>query len=96
MDRYLNRKLLVAMGAIWLIAAAAILLFLLQYLAQGAGLQLFAFISTTGILLGTIHIIGLATAALISLSIGLALCSHAFSDKPALAQSPSQQSAPGT
>jgi hypothetical protein len=84
MDRYLNRKLLVAMGIVWLSVAVAISLFLLQYITNGAGLQLFGFIFTGGILLGTIHVIGLSIAALISLSIGLALCSHALDDKPAV------------
>jgi hypothetical protein len=47
------------------------------YLAGGAGIQVFApWISSTGILIGLVHVIGLSSASLFSFVLGICWCAE--------------------
>ncbi|MDB6123404.1 MAG: hypothetical protein JWQ71_2397 [Pedosphaera sp.] len=64
-------------GLLWFLFAVGFGWFLLQYVHQGAGLQFAGVgISSGGILIGLVHVVGLSMAVLLCLVIGLGLCVH--------------------
>ena len=70
-----------ALGLIWQLIAVFFLFLTLDYLAEGAGLQLFGFsIVPGGLFIGWIHVMGFLIAAGISFSIGVGLCAFARSN----------------
>ena len=77
---FCSRALFMALGVIWQLIAAFFLLLTLNYLAEGAGLQLFGFgVVPGGLFIGWIHVMGFFIAAAISFSIGVGLCAFAKS-----------------
>jgi hypothetical protein len=75
----MKRIFLFCAGLLWLGFALGFGFFLVQYIAGGAGLQFFIpVISETSVLVGLVHFIGLATAALICFAISAGLCARAF------------------
>lgn len=53
-------------GVCWLVIAGGFGLFLWHYLTEGAGLQFFGMFSSTSVLLGVVHVVGLSLATLFS------------------------------
>jgi len=65
-------------GVLWLLFSVGFGLALLEYLMEGAGLQLLGWNLCTGtIVVGVIHVIGLAIAAVVCLCVGIWFCSNA-------------------
>lgn len=78
MKRYIKSTMMVVAGCCWFAFAAAIGLFLFQYLAAGAGLQLFGFLglSSTTVVLGLAHFVGLTAAACVCFVVGVGFCAY--------------------
>jgi hypothetical protein len=69
-------------GSCWFAGSLAFLLFLAEYLAEGAGLQLFGWaIWSGGVLLGLVHVLGLLVASGLCFVIAVGLCAHAVVGK---------------
>ncbi len=67
-----KRVLLLLASVCWLVIGLGFGLFLIEYLFQGAGIHIFGIpISSTSVLLGVIHVSGLALATLFSLALGI-------------------------
>lgn len=76
MNRHIKNVLLVIAGFCWIAAAVVICLFLLRYLAEGAGLQVFDFLlplSSLTVITGVFHFIGFTAAACVCFAIGAGL-----------------------
>jgi len=84
--RYLKSAMMVAAGFCWLMAAVGFGFFLFQYLAEGAGLQVFGFfgVSSLTVLVGLAHFIGFVAAAFLCFVIGVGLCAHGLVPAPRL------------
>ncbi len=83
MKNLVKRALLILVGLCFLLAALAFGLILIDYVAEGAGLQFFGLgISSGSILLGLVHVVGFCTAALICFVIGIVLCASGFVSGP--------------
>jgi hypothetical protein len=66
-------------GVCWFLASFIFGFFLLDYIANGAGLQFFPLgISSGGVLLGLVHVTGFVAGAVISFSLGACLCARAI------------------
>jgi hypothetical protein len=66
-------------GVCWFLASVIFGFFLLNYIANGAGLQFFPLgISSGGVLLGMVHVAGFVAGAVISFSLGACLCARAI------------------
>jgi hypothetical protein len=82
----MRRALYLFCGLCWLAFGLFIGLFVLQYLANGAGLQesgfyllvFFPYFSSGSVVLGVMHLIGLAMLSLLLCAIGFCLCLRAF------------------
>jgi hypothetical protein len=78
---YIKNAVLVIAGLCWLGFAAGFTLFLFQYLAGGAGLQVFGLrlpMSPATAWMGLVHFIGFASAAGLCLVVGIGLCVRGF------------------
>lgn len=74
----LTRTLYFLGGLCWLLFAAFFGFFLFKYMQAGAGVQLFGFIfSTSSVVLGVVHFIGLSLAMLMSLAFAIGMCARA-------------------
>ncbi len=70
----MKRTLLVAAGLCWMLFAFGFLLLLYNYLVQGAGLQFWIPIVSSGsVLIGLVHFVGLSAASLLCFAIGSGL-----------------------
>ena len=66
-------------GACWLLFALGFGFIFLQYIAQGAGLQFFAWIFSSGsVLFGLVHVVGFVLAAFSCFAIGAVLLARGF------------------
>jgi hypothetical protein len=64
-------------GGFWILFAVGFAVVLVEYLAEGAGLQLLGWNIFAGtVLIGAIHVIGLVIASTICFCVGVSLCSH--------------------
>ena len=73
----MKRALCLFGGICWIFFAFGFLFLLYQYLVQGAGLQFWIPIVSSGsVLLGLVHFVGLSTAALLCFAIGSGLWAH--------------------
>jgi hypothetical protein len=64
-------------GACWFLFALGFAAFLMQYIAQGAGLQFYApAVSSGSVLLGLVHVVGFVIAVVLCFAIGAVLCAH--------------------
>lgn len=71
--RYIKSTFMVILGLCWFTVALGFALVLFQYLSGGAGLQVFDFffsVSSTTVMVGLVHVVGFAVAALLSFAIG--------------------------
>jgi hypothetical protein len=67
-----KRVLFLLASVCWLLIGLGFGLFLIEYLFQGAGIKIFGIpISSTSVLLGVIHVSGLALATLFSFALGI-------------------------
>jgi hypothetical protein len=67
-------------GLCWLMFSVGFGLFLFEYMRQGAGVQFFGFIfSTSSVIIGVVHFLGLVLAVLMSLAFAIGMCAKAFS-----------------
>ncbi len=72
MKRLIKSTMMVVCGLCWLAFALAIGLFLLPYIAEGAGLQIFGFgVSSTSVLIGLVHVVGFVAAGSLCFVIGV-------------------------
>ena len=80
----IKSALMIIAGLCWLAGALGIGFFLFQYLGGGAGLQLFGFfdVSSTTVLLGLVHVVGLIAAACLCFVIGVGLCAYGLVPAP--------------
>jgi hypothetical protein len=70
-------------GTCWILSALVLGSFVLQYIAQGAGLPVFAFVVSSGTaLVGLVHVVGLVSAAIVCFMIGVGLCAHGLVPPP--------------
>ncbi len=84
MTRYLKSALLVAAGLCWFAVAVGFVFLFFEYMAEGAGLQVFGFfgISSLTIAVGLVHIVGFSAGAFLSFLIGAGLCAHGLVPAP--------------
>jgi hypothetical protein len=88
----MRKTLYLFCGLCWLAFGLFVGLFVVQYLAHGAGLQesgyyfliFLPYFSSGSIVLGVMHLIGLAMLSLLLTAIGLCLCLRAFDPPPEL------------
>jgi hypothetical protein len=72
-----KQVLWVLAGACWLLASLAFLMFLMEYVAEGAGLQFFGWALWSGtVLIGLVHVVGLFLGSGFCFVIGVGLCAH--------------------
>jgi hypothetical protein len=70
----MKRLLLVMAGMCWVLFALGFALFLVRYIAEGAGLQLYIPVVSSGsVLLGLVHVAGLCMASFLCFAIGSGL-----------------------
>jgi len=85
----MKRVLFLICGLCWFGFGLGFGLFLLQYMAHGAGLQdvgsvvpfFGAAVSPGSILIGLMHFVGLAMISALCFAVGIGLCSHGFSSR---------------
>ena len=66
-------------GSCWLLFAFGFVFILLQYIEQGAGLQFFGWMFSSGsVLIGLVHLVGFVIAAFLCFAIGAALLCRGF------------------
>lgn len=85
MFSHIKNAVLVIAGLCWLGFAAGFTVFLFQYLAGGAGLQVFGFVppmSSATALMELAHFVGFASAAALCFVIGIGLCARGFVTAP--------------
>jgi hypothetical protein len=64
-------------GICWILAALVCASFVVQYVAQGAGLQFWPFgISSGSVLIGLVHVVGFVSASGVCFAVGVGLCAH--------------------
>ena len=81
----MKRVLLVFAGICWFVFALGFGALLVSYIAQGAGLQFYIpMVSSGSVLLGLVHVTGLFTASLLCFVIGCGLCAHGLAPKSRL------------
>ena len=72
-----KKIVLIILGACWLLASLAFLVFLMEYVAEGAGLQFFGWALWSGtVLIGLVHVVGLLLGCGFCFVIGVGLCAH--------------------
>jgi hypothetical protein len=67
----MKRALLVSAGILWMLFAFGFLFLLYEYLVQGAGLQFWIPVVSSGsVLIGLVHFVGLCAASLLCFAVG--------------------------
>jgi hypothetical protein len=70
----MKRALFIAAGILWMFFGFGFLFLLYQYLAQGAGLQYWIPVVSSGsVLIGLVHFVGLSAASVVCFAIGSGL-----------------------
>jgi uncharacterized membrane protein YhaH (DUF805 family) len=78
-DQRMKRAMFLIAGACWLLFAAGFGFILLHYIEQGAGLQFFGWMFSSGsVLVGLVHVVGFVIAALLCFAIGASLLVRGF------------------
>ena len=66
-------------GACWLLVASGFGFILLRYIRQGAGLQFFGWMFSSGsVSIGLVHVVGIVSAAFLCFAIGACFFARAF------------------
>jgi hypothetical protein len=75
----LKRPLFLLAGVCGCLCALGFGFLLFQYIAEGAGLQVFGLgVSSGSVLVGLVHVVGFATGALVFFALGATLCARAI------------------
>jgi hypothetical protein len=75
----MKRPLLLVVGLCAFVCALGFGLLLVQYIGEGAGLQVFGLgVSSGSVLIGLVHVIGFAAGAFGCFALGAALCARAL------------------
>ncbi len=75
--KFAKRVLLVLGGLLWFLFSLGFGYLLVEYIAQGAGLQFFGPpVSSGSVLLGLVPVTGFVAASVICFAIGAGLCAH--------------------
>ena len=75
----MKRAMFLIAGACWLLFALGFGIVLLQYIGQGAGLQFFGWMFSSGsVLIGLVHVVGFVIAAFLCSAIGACLFACGF------------------
>ena len=75
----MKRAMFLIAGACWFLFALGFGIVLLQYIGQGAGLQFFGWMFSTGsVLIGLVHVVGFVIAAVLCFAIGAGLLARGF------------------
>ena len=75
----MKRAMFLIGSGCWFLFAIGFGVLLAQYIVQGAGLQFSAWLfSSSSILIGTMHVIGLITASVVCLAVSAALWTRGF------------------
>jgi hypothetical protein len=85
MKRYFKSTLMVATGICSFAVSLGFGFLVFQYLAGGAGLQVFGFffgVSSTTVLVGLAHVVGFSAAAFLCFAIGAGFCAHCLVPLP--------------
>jgi len=73
----MKRAMFLIGGLCWFLFALGFGCFLVQYVAQGAGLQFFGLgFSSGSVLTGLVHLVGMVMASGLCFAIGVGLCAH--------------------
>ncbi len=81
--RLVKSTVLILGGLTWIVSAVALGVFLYQYMVQGAGLQVIGLgVSSTSVLVGLAHFVGIVAAAGLCFVIGVGLCVHGLVPLP--------------
>ena len=73
----MKRVMFILAGVCWFLFAAGFGFFLIQYVRNGAGLQIAGPLFSSGsVLMGVVHVIGFSLASWVSFAIGVRLCAH--------------------
>ena len=75
----MKRAMFLIAGACWLLFALGFGIVLLEYVRQGAGLQFFGWMFSSGsIWIGLVHVVGFVIAAFLCFAIGAGLLTRGF------------------
>jgi hypothetical protein len=75
----MKRAMFIIAGACWFLFALGFAIVLLQYIGQGAGLQFFGGMFSSGsVLLGLVHVVGFLITAFLCFAIGAVLLTRGF------------------
>ena len=75
----MKRAMFLIAGACWVLFAFCFGFILLQYIGQGAGLQFFGWMFSSGsVLIGLLHVVGFLIAAFLCVAIGAGLLARGF------------------
>ena len=70
----MKRAMFLIVGACWFLFALGFGIVLLQYIGEGAGLQFFGWMFSSGsVLIGLVHVVGFVIAAFLCFAIGAGL-----------------------
>ena len=79
LDHPMKRAMFIVAGACWFLFALGFGIVLLQYIGEGAGLQFFGWMFSSGsVLVGLVHVVGFVIAACLCFVIGAALLARGF------------------
>ena len=92
MTRFVKSTMMVITGVGCLMVAVVIGLFVFQYLTGGAGGQVFGFfgVTSTGVLIGIVHLTGFLAGTWLCFVVGVVLCAHGLVPPP----KPEKEAAP--
>jgi len=78
-DHPMKRAMFLIAGACWLLFALGFGIILLHYIGQGAGLQFFGWMFSSGsVLIGLVHVVGFVIAAFLCFAIGACFFARGF------------------
>ncbi len=73
----MKRVLFLLSGGLWFLFSMGFLFLLVKYVADGAGLQFWIPVVSSGsVLIGLVHGVGLCMAAAVCFAVGSGLCAH--------------------
>jgi hypothetical protein len=73
----LRGTIYIVCGLSWILAAFVFAFFVFQYIVQGAGLQFFPLLLSSGsVLIGLVHVVGFVSASVICFAVGVGLCAR--------------------
>src|SRR5213592_2783444 len=78
-DHPMKRAMFLIAGVCWVLFALSFGIVLLKYIGQGAGLQFFGWMFSSGsVLIGLVHAVGFGIAAFLCFAVGAVLLARGF------------------